>query len=377
MSSVQGYWYGNTQSKQQLATLNIDEDGLVHVNSIEPNDNGITVSLFVGDYDSVQWSSRLGHSARYAYCSHGAKFETRDNEGVDRIVHQHSPRTLNTLAHRIESNWRYVFIATVCMLAIGFWGAMYGIPLAAKGIAHSLPIDMQKTAGEQVLKALDQQLFEPSTLDEITQARVKQHFLPIMDEHSEYNIQLHFRASEIGANAFALPGGGIVFTDEMVRLSQEDDELLSVMAHEVGHIVNRHGMRGVIQSSLLGFMLMMLSGDTSAASELFLGIPVILTQLGYSRHFEHEADDYALTYMNDKGIDQQHFVNLMARVDASYRQCQSAIESGVVSVDSDVVDIGLPDDKCEVDGRWSSYLSTHPSLQERMDKFNPSPLNDH
>lgn len=382
MKTIQGYWYNSEQSAQQLVVLNINSDGYVNVINQETS-----TPLFTGHYDTIEWGRRLGNSARYVYFPAGEKFETRDNDSIDDIVQQFSPSIFNTLLYRLESNWRYVFMATLCVLAVGFWAASYGIPMTAKAIAYSLPVDIQKAAGEQTLKALDQQLFTPSDLDEQVQARIRQHFLPIMNEHSEYDLQLYFRASDIGANAFALPGGGIVFTDDMVRLSHNDDELLSVMAHEIGHIVHRHGLQGVIQGSLLGFILMAMSGDTSAVSELFLGIPVLLTQLGYSRNFEHEADDYALAYMNEKGMDQQLFVRLMTRVEMAYRKCAAPIESHenaeLVEEPTGVsTEMPIEDEKCDPEGHassgyWSRYLSTHPSLQERIEKFNHSHSNDH
>ena len=82
----------------------------------------------------------------------------------------------------------------------------------------------------------------------------------------------------------------------MVRLAQHDDELVAVLAHEVGHVIHRHGLRVIIQNSLLGFTLLAITGDAACSSELFLGLPVLLTQLAYSRTFECEADSYALDY---------------------------------------------------------------------------------
>ena len=46
------------------------------------------------------------------------------------------------------------------------------------------------------------------------------------------------------------------------------------------------------QDALLGFGLRALTGDVAGSSELFLGLPVLLTQLGCSRRFEREADRY-------------------------------------------------------------------------------------
>lgn len=60
-------------------------------------------------------------------------------------------------------------------------------------------------------------------------------------------------APQIGANAFALPDGTLVVTDELVELAGDnDDEVLAVLAHELGHIHERHGLRLLRTQGLSG-----------------------------------------------------------------------------------------------------------------------------
>jgi len=119
-----------------------------------------------------------------------------------------------------------------------------------------------------------------------------------------------------------------------------------VLAHEIGHVVYRHGMRSIVQDSLLGFAILAITGDISGSSELFVGLPVLLTELAYSREFEREADQYALTYMQDHAIELKHFANLMRRVEQS---SGGDAENGKK--------------------KWTNYLSTHPMTEERLAAF--------
>ncbi|MCK7469253.1 MAG: M48 family metallopeptidase [Desulfosudis oleivorans] len=80
-----------------------------------------------------------------------------------------------------------------------------------------------------------------------------------------------------------------------------DDELLAVLAHEAGHVAHRHGVQRIIQDSLLAFAISAVTGDASGTSQLFLGLPVMLTELAYSRDFEREADRYALDTLRSPG----------------------------------------------------------------------------
>ena len=47
---------------------------------------------------------------------------------------------------------------------------------------------------------------------------------------------------KFGANAFALPSGKIIVTDQLASLLN-DEQIVGVLAHELGHVVYRHGMR--------------------------------------------------------------------------------------------------------------------------------------
>ena len=74
-------------------------------------------------------------------------------------------------------------------------------------------------------------------LDIPLQERLSERFSTVIIDHPDYPLKVLFReGGRIGANALALPAGTIIFTDEMVRLSEDDTELVTVLAHEIGHI---------------------------------------------------------------------------------------------------------------------------------------------
>ena len=234
------------------------------------------------------------------------------------------------------------------LLLLFIWGGIkYGIPQAAKLIANRLPPSILNISGRQTLELLDKTVFSPSKLDEQTKTRVINHLDSVVQNHPEYRLKILFRkGNRIGPNAFALPDGTIIFTDEMVKLAVHDDELLAVFSHEIGHIVHRHALRSIIQDSFLGFALLAITGDTAGSSELFLGLPVLLTELAYSREFEREADRYALTYLKSNAIPPMHFVRLMRRIER-----KTAGKSDPAKSD------------------WMHYLSTHPMNEERLREF--------
>ena len=105
---------------------------------------------------------------------------------------------------------------------------------------------------------------------------------------------LQFRSGKgLGANAYAFPSGIIVFTDDLVRLAANTDELRVIMAHEVGHVRNRHTVRNLLQNSLMAGLIVVISGDVTAVGGLAAAIPKVLVEASYSREFEYAADAVA------------------------------------------------------------------------------------
>ncbi len=342
MTSITGKWYDSKTSAQVDAVCLIYDNGAVRVERLEDGEPLVLLPRF-----DIKASPRLADTPRRLYFPAGEKFETKDNDAVDQVMNQFKRRSWLRFVYRLESRRRYIALALASLLLF-MWGSMkYGVPAVAKLIAFRLSPSIHGMAGQHTLDVLDRSVFRPSELDEAVQTRLMAHFKPVLEEHQVYELTTLFRkGGSVGPNAFAIPGGTIVFTDEMVRLAEHDDELLAVLTHEIGHTVHRHAMRTAIQDSLLGFALLAITGDVSGSSELFLGLPVLLTELAYSRKFEREADGYALDYLRYHGISPMHFAKLMRRIDQK---------------------MALPS---KTPGRkWLNYLSTHPMTEERLRNF--------
>jgi Zn-dependent protease with chaperone function len=107
-------------------------------------------------------------------------------------------------------------------------------------------------------------------------------------------------------------------TDELVELSQSDDELAAVLAHEVGHVVHRHSLRMLLQNSATSILMVAIVGDISSASVLVASVPTVLVQARHSRQFEEEADDYAYAWLDRAGISRRTFGAILERLEEKY-----------------------------------------------------------
>lgn len=264
----------------------------------------------------LKFSSRVGNTPRFLRFPGGESFETADNDAVDRLASQRSP--VSGLAHRLESRLRYMLVGLVVAIAFVWGSVQWGVPALARVAAFSLPADVNAHADRLVLEFLDRRLLKPSRLSVAEQERLLQVFHPLVEEAGGTQaIRVLFRdaGDTLGANAMALPAGTIVFTDQLVQLAQHDEELVGVLAHEIGHVVHRHAMRGSIQASVMGLLAALVVGDVSSVSSAITALPLILTELGYSRAFEREADAHAVAALKRHGIPARRFADILLRLD--------------------------------------------------------------
>lgn len=126
-------------------------------------------------------------------------------------------------------------------------------------------------------------------------------------------------------NAFALPGGYIGINSGLVVASQSESELASVVAHEIGHVLQRHIARGMTQSSqtsalmlasLAGALLAAMagSGDLAMGVAAFGQAAAVDRQLGFSRQAEQEADRLGVEMMSRADYDPRGMLRMFNRL---------------------------------------------------------------
>ncbi len=117
-------------------------------------------------------------------------------------------------------------------------------------------------------------------------------------------------------NAFALPGGKIVFMRALIERAEGPDEVAGVLAHEMGHVVNRDSMRGIIHAGGISFLVGTLLGDFTGAGALVIASRYLLTSR-HSRSVESQADLFAIDVMTKAGGDVRALARFLQRVAAT------------------------------------------------------------
>ena len=261
----------------------------------------------------VQWPERTRHGQRTVYFADGGSVQCADASAWDAWYHASALR--EPLVVRLQQSWRGV-LASVLLLVAALWALQqWGLPVAARVVTQALPHNVDTALGDVALQAVDQQLMAPSQLTAQEQARIRSAFTQAVNHLPAGAVppwNLVFRASRIGPNALALPGGTLVMTDELVALVDGNtDVLTAVLAHELGHLQHRHGLRMLVQVTLLGTLTSVLLGDFST---VLAGGAALVGQAHYSRNAEREADAAAVRVLRAARISPAAMVTLFDKM---------------------------------------------------------------
>lgn len=285
--------------------------------------------------EELRVSERSRHAPRKVTFADGAYLEVRDLAGMADLLHRTGHA--DSWVVRIQQSWRGALAAAVGTVAVLAAGYTYVLPAAADWMARAMPASMEHQLGQGVLAVLDRQMFEPSRFSDQRMDALSARFRELRPPGGAApSWRLVFRKSRYGPNAFALPSGDIVLTDEMVRLLDDEDAVMGVLAHELGHLQQRHITRRVIQGAVVTAGAALLFGDVS--SLLTTAAPAMV-DMKYSRDAEREADLYAIAMLRQNGIPLEHLLKVFERL--------QKVEQ-------------------EHGAQMAAYLSSHPASDERI-----------
>lgn len=266
----------------------------------------------------LKWPERTRHGVRILQLPDGASLHCRDSLAWDTWSAAAAGRR-DSLVVRVQQRWKWVMVSTlvlVCLIGVSY---RHLLPWAARAVVAVTPETADAAVGDAALTQIDDSgLMLPTKLSVAKQEAVRTAFARAVGRlpKDAPAYRLEFRKSTIGPNAFALPGGAMILTDDLYeRVGGDTDILVGVLGHELGHLRHRHGMRMLVQAGVLGAAAGALYGDFST---LFSQIPVLLGQSSYSRDAEHEADVDSVRLMRANGISPA----VMARFFEKIRQPQ-------------------------------------------------------
>ena len=153
-------------------------------------------------------------------------------------------------------------------------------------------------------------------------------------------------------NAFALPGGFVFIERGMLEAADDESQLAGVIAHEMSHVVARHGHKLMTKATIASIIYqatqvaaVLLTGGAAGIGTYYalqygfygLGLAINLNLLGVSRDFEREADQLGIQYAWKAGYDPAGYIHFFDKM---------ATKEGYVN--------------------GTSWFRTHPAFYDRM-----------
>jgi Zn-dependent protease with chaperone function len=151
-------------------------------------------------------------------------------------------------------------------------------------------------------------------------------------------------------NAFAVPGGSIIMTRELIAKADAPDEVAGVLAHEIGHVAYLHPEAQLVRLSGMEVLGSVFTG--SNGGNLTTNVAFLATLLRYSRSAEKEADSYARDALTKAAIDPEglkRFFEKIMKIEGEHE-----IKSGPLAA-------------------LGSLFATHPGTDERIKEIKPLP----
>ena len=209
---------------------------------------------------------------------------------------------------------------------------VYLIPLFAERLAPFVPIAVEERLGE----AVDSQvlaLFGGEACEGSAGAAA----LATLTRQLEAEADLPMPATVAvlptdTVNAIALPGGRVYVFNGLLELAENPDELAGVVAHELGHVAGRDGLKKLLQTSGSAFLLGLLFGDVTGGGAIVFGAQAMIDS-SYSREVETEADAFAAELMRSLGRPPSALGTMLGRLGHGGPEALAFLSSHPVTAD--------------------------------------------
>jgi predicted Zn-dependent protease len=208
------------------------------------------------------------------------------------------------------------------------------------GLTEQQEIELGREAAAQVEKQ------QPMVQNEEVESYIDRLGQFLVEYSGRRNIKYQFKVVDsTQINAFALPGGFIYVNRGLIEEADNESELAGVIAHEIGHVVERHSVDQVKRAQLTGLGLSMLDiflggrGVTGQIANIAGQMVATGAFLKYSRDAEREADQVGAKNVYDAGYDPHGMITFFEKLSRLGQSHPNAIEG---------------------------FFSTHPSPEERV-----------
>jgi predicted Zn-dependent protease len=271
---------------------------------------------------------------------------------ADQAVLNHPAFATNRALGRARDRIRRRKLVGRCV-TLGILGlivaALAGVWLAkdpmVKAIAAQVPAEWEQKLGDTAFAQVS--LRSKLITDEAVKKQLEQLAAPLLAAvpQGRYQFKLHI-VEDASLNAFALPGGNLTFHTGLLLAADTPEEVLGVLAHEISHVTEQHGTRGIIQGLGLYSIVSLFFGDVSGLAAILVNNAPFLLSQKFSRDHEREADEQGFRFLEAAKLNPRGMITFFEKMRREEEKLREKLPGGEAL------------DALE-------FLSTHPATLER------------
>ena len=185
-------------------------------------------------------------------------------------------------------------------------------------VVHRIPVEWEEAIGESARRHIldEQTIIADGEAVRAVQTIVRRLTNEIPDTPYRFRITLVGRDM---VNAVAFPGGFIVVFTGLLQQAETPEEVAGVLAHEINHVLLRHGLHGTVKNLGLLAAVHIVFGNQDGLVELTQRLGIELTRLTFSRKMETEADLAGLDLLHRANISPSGMIRFFERLAKSER----------------------------------------------------------
>jgi predicted Zn-dependent protease len=200
------------------------------------------------------------------------------------------------------------------------WGLIFGLALTLSltgyaGFFDDLELSLEKQIGRSGYESIiaEYQVVRLSPEEEERLQNIFDRLVAACGRKNELEFSLTVVEDET-VNAFALPAGYIFVHTGLLAYVENDGELAGVLAHEIAHVDRKHSMNAIKRQLGMALLFQLFFSDAGEEMAKIGNLALNLTQLGYGREAEYEADRYGVFFMEKAGYSRDEILNFWRRL---------------------------------------------------------------
>ncbi|WP_417793412.1 M48 family metallopeptidase [Terasakiella pusilla] len=248
-----------------------------------------------------------------------------DDENTRNWLFNIIPGLVGRTVYKRESRLAWILSGSVLALALVFY---FVFPLIMQGAVRFVPVAWEKETFKGAGLKLAEQIGAQDVCTSPEGVAVLQNMvIRLVGQQQARQLDVLVVDHKM-VNAFATPGQNVVLMRGLIDKADSADEVVGVLAHELGHVYHRHPMQSALRGAGIAFVMTALSGGSGAE------FAALLAETSYSRDHERAADDFALTVLSREKISTQglaHFFEKMGEENGSLERFMSLISTHPMS----------------------------------------------